>query len=284
MRHRSSLIFLTVLVCLLISPCLARAEVLSVTVTHPWLALIASFIGGSNVEVASLQEWNAEGELVRPSAKTLRSLPADAHIIALDSKDTADAGLKKEGFPNLRCLYNPFPIAASALDASLSDPSILPFVAQRLLTVLSAWDSSNYPYYQRRLAEFQARLSSSVLAGQQVLRGMAVFDLSGSSSALLQAACCKIERPGADRLAEWSKNLTAFREFLSLKREEGVMIVADGSTPRPLRRALAGQAGVFFLQRPPLGQDYPTFLHDQYISLWQSLTLKKPSSAGTKRR
>ncbi|MCR4818433.1 MAG: hypothetical protein K5841_05700, partial [Fretibacterium sp.] len=251
---------------------------------QPWLALIASFIGGSNVEVHSLQEWNAEGELVSPTAKVLRALTKDEYIIALDPGDAADAGLKKEVFSNLRCLYAPFPLAASAVDASLSDPSVLPFVAQRLLTVLSAWDSSNYPYYQRRLAEFQARLSSSVLAGQQVLRGMAVCDLTGASGALLQAACCKIERPGPERLGEWSKNTAALRDFLNRKREEGMIIVADGGTPRPIRRALAGQAGVLFLQRPPLTQDYPAFLHEQYISLWQTLTAKKPVPGGKKRR
>ncbi len=285
-RRELNPITLPLLVLLLVfaRPCTAWPAVLSVTVTHPWLALIASFIGGSNVEVSSLQEWNAEGELVRPTAKALRALTKDAHIIALDSGDAADAGLKKEDFSNLRCLYAPFPITSSAVDASLSDPSVLPFVAQRLLTAFSAWDPSNYPYYQRRLAEFQARLSGSVLAGQQVLRGMAVCDLTGTSGALLQAACCKIERPGPEQLAELGKSFAVLRDFLNKKREEGVIIVADGGTPRPLRRALAGQAGVLFLQRPPLTQDYPTFLHEQYISLWQTITAKKPVPGGAKHR
>ena len=284
MKRRLALLLIPLLLFFIVCPLKAWAEKLQVTVTQPWLALIASFIGGSNVEVGSLQEWNTEGELVRTSSKTLRSLPADAHIIALDARDAANTGLKGEEFSNLRCLYAPFPIANAEMDASLSDPSVLPFVAQRLLTALSAWDPSNYPYYQRRLAEFQARLSSSVLAGQQVLRGIAVCDLTGASGTLLQAAGCKIERPGAEQLVEWSKNSAAFRDFLRIKREEGVTVIADGATLRPLRRALAGQTGVFFLQRPPLTQDYPAFLHEQYISLWQTLTAKKNVPGGAKHR
>ena len=267
-RRKPGLSSCLMLFFLLACPHAAWGTGLAVTVTQPWLALITTFIGGSNVEVSSLQEWNGEGELVRPSAKVLKSLPPDAHIIALDAGDVKTAGIKEGEWPNLRCLYAPFPIAASSLDASLSDPSVLPFVAQRILTVLSSWDAANYPYYQRRLAEFQARFSSSVLAGQQVLRGMAVCDLSGASGALLQAAGCRLERPSAEQLAGWAKNLAAFREFLETKRAAGVMVVADGGTPRVLRRALTGLTGVFFLQRPPLNRDYPAFLHEQYISLW----------------
>ena len=202
MKKGCTFLLIPLLLFFVICPLKARAEKLQVTVTQPWLALIASFIGGSNVEVTSLQVWNSEGELIRSNGKALRNLPPDNHIIALDAGDAADAGLKEKEFSNLRCLYAPFPVPAAEMDASLSDPSVLPFVAQRLLTALSAWDPSNYPYYQRRLAEFQARLSSSVLAGQQVLRGMSVCDLSGSSGYLLQAACCKIEHPGPERMAE----------------------------------------------------------------------------------
>ena len=80
---------------------------------------------------------------------------------------------------HFRALYRPFPIEADRIDAALSDPSVLPFVAQRILTVLADWDPANYPYYQRRLAEFQARLSGSVLAGRQILRDIPVYNLTG---------------------------------------------------------------------------------------------------------
>ncbi|MBQ6435553.1 MAG: hypothetical protein IJJ09_06095, partial [Synergistaceae bacterium] len=80
------------------------------------------------------------------------------------------------------------------------DPSVIPFVAQRILTALSEWDSQNYPYYQRKLAEFQARLSGSVLVGQ-VLKDITVCDMGESFGILLKAAVCKIERP--EEIENW---------------------------------------------------------------------------------
>ena len=43
--------------------------------------------------------------------------------------------------------------------------------------------------------------------------------------------------------------------------------VMDGGTPKALRRLLEFCLEVFSFGRPPLTQDYPAFLHDQYISL-----------------
>lgn len=242
---------------------------LEVTATQPWLALLGSFVGGTNVSVNSLQEWNADGDLVPVRGR--RSPPKDARIIALDQEDAERAGLKGH-YPNLRPLYTPFPIAASRRDAALSDPSVLPFVAQRVLIALSEWDPANYPYYQRRLAEFQARLSSSILAGQQVLRGVSVLDLSAFSGALLRAAGCKIERPDPQQAEALAKG--------NVKGLEGgeLMVVLDSSTPKALRRALNGRPGTFFFERPPMTGDYPAFLHDQYLALWQRITLKAPTS------
>ena len=61
---------------------------LNVVVTLPWLALLTSFIGGPNVAVAPLLEWNPNGDAV-PAARgrTLRSLSKDARVMALDSDD-----------------------------------------------------------------------------------------------------------------------------------------------------------------------------------------------------
>ena len=49
---------LLLLAFLLTLPIRAGAEVLNVVVTLPWLALLTSFIGGPNVAVAPLLEWN----------------------------------------------------------------------------------------------------------------------------------------------------------------------------------------------------------------------------------
>lgn len=262
---------------LLTVPLRAAAESVNVVVTLPWLALLTSFIGGPNVAVAPLLEWNADGDMVRAAGgRTLRSLPRDARVMALDSGDAQRARLDVRKFPNLRTLYRPFPVEEPRIDAALSDPSVLPFVAQRVLTVLADWDPANYPYYQRRLAEFQARLSSSVLAGRQILRDVPVYDLTGCSGVLLRAAGCRIERPASADWAAWSagKEQDLLVQELDRRREDKVTVVMDGGTPRALRRLLASRPEVFSFGRPPMTQDYPAFLHAQYISLWLKVTTK----------
>ncbi len=262
---------------LLTLPFRAEAEALDVVVTLPWLALLTSFIGGPNVAVVPLLEWNPNGDAV-PAARgrTLRSLSRDARIMALDSDDAHRVRLDAGKFSNFRALYLPFPIEAPQIDAALSDPSVLPFVAQRVLTVLADWDPANYPYYQRRLAEFQARLSGSVLAGRQILRDIPVYDLTGYSGALLKAAGCRIERPASADWAAWSrgKEQELLIQELDRRKEEKVTTVMDGGTPKALRRLLESRPEVFSFGRPPLSQDYPAFLHDQYISLWLKSTTK----------
>ena len=126
---------------------------LNVAVSHPWLALIASFIGGPEVSVTPLRVWNANGDLVvAERGKIFREIPDGAKIIALDENDAKNSGIKSPEKYTVKYLYSPFPVSTS----SLYDPSVIPFVAQRVLTALSEWDSQNYPYYQRRLAEFQS--------------------------------------------------------------------------------------------------------------------------------
>ncbi|MDR1623220.1 MAG: hypothetical protein LBS00_12710, partial [Synergistaceae bacterium] len=68
MRKRALSVCLMVFcLCFLgIHPERAQAKtVLDVVVTSPWLSLLTTFIGGVNVKVTSIQEWNEDGELVR---------------------------------------------------------------------------------------------------------------------------------------------------------------------------------------------------------------------------
>ncbi len=243
---------------------------LNVAVSHPWLALLASFIGGPEVNVIPIRIWNDKGDLVlADKGRVLRELEEGTKVMALDENDAADSGLKdsKRKFA-VRYLYSPFPVKIN----SLYDPSVIPFVAQRVLTALSEWDSQNYTYYQRRLAEFQARLSSSVLVGQ-VLRDSTICDMSGSSGILLRAAGCKIERP--EELERWMKgNFSGLREYLESNRTKGIITMIDDDTPSALKRYLSGRSDVFRWVRPSLDTDYPSFLHEQYISLWQKIITK----------
>ena len=255
----------------------ACAGVLNVTVTSPWLAILVNFIGGVNVNVTSIQEWNDDGELVRRiRARNLQSLPAESLVMAFDYRDAKGLGLPLEQYKNYRALYNQMPLEENKLDASMSDPSVIPFIAQRVLTILADWDPSNYPYYQRRLAEFQARLYSTTLAGRQMLKGERVYDLTGHSGAFLQAAGCKLTRPSDEEWAAWSawRNIGQLTSTVSRMVEERTVVVMDYSTPRAIRSVLSSNRAVFLIPRPRINQDYPAFLHDQYLSLWSRTTLR----------
>ena len=253
---------------------------LNVAVTHPWLALLVSFIGGPEVNVIPIRVWNDKGDLIlSDKGRVLSELEDGTKIIALDSNDADDSGINdsRKKF-TLRCLYSPFPANIN----SLYDPSVIPFVAQRVLTALSEWDSQNYPFYQRRLAEFQARMSSSVLVGQ-VLRESTICDMSGSSGILLQAAGCTVERP--EGLEQWMKgNFSGLREYLDSNRAKGIITMFDDDTPAALKRYLSGRSDVFRWVRPSLDTDYPSFLHEQYISLWQKIITKPLPGRTTNRR
>ena len=253
---------------------------LNIAVSHPWLALLASFIGGVEVNVTPVRIWNDKGDLVLAErGKVLRELPDDTRIIALDEDDAKAAGILdgRRKFSAVKYLYSPFPVKVNAL----ADPSVIPFVAQRVLAALSEWDAQNYPYYQRRLAEFQARMSSSILVGQ-VLKDVTVCDMSGSAGILLQAAGCKILRP--EKLEIWEKgNFSGLREYLDENKAKNITTLIDDDTPPALKRFLAGRSDVFHWVRPSLESDYPSFLHEQYISLWQKI-ITKPLPGRTNRR
>ena len=255
----------------------ASAEVLNVTVTSPWLAILVNFIGGVNVKVTSIQEWNDDGELVRRiRARNLQALPAESFIMGFDYRDSRGLGLPFEQYENYRSLYNQMPLDENKLDASMSDPSVIPFIAQRVLTVLADWDPASYPYYQRRLAEFQARLYSTTLAGRQVLKDNPIYDLTGHSGALLQAAGCTLTRPSDEEWAAWSawKETGRLTGTVTRMAEEKTAVVMDYSTPKAIRSILGSNSAVFLITRPRFDQDYPSFLHDQYLSLWSKITLK----------
>jgi hypothetical protein len=259
---------------------------LEVTVTSPWLALLANFIGGVNVKVTAIQEWNDDGELVRRiRARNLQSLPSEILLMAFDFRDAKGLGLPFERYPNYRPLYTELPLGEDKIDASLSDPSVVPFVSQRVLTILADWDPGNYPYYQRRLAELQARLYSSILAGRQMLRDQSIYDLTGHTTALLQAVGCKLTRPSSEEWALWSqwREMSHLMETVSLLAEKKFVVAVDYSTPKAIRTSLAQNPAVFLFTRPKIDQDYPAFLHDQYLSLWSKIT-SRPLPVRTQRR
>ncbi len=257
------------------------AERAEIFVTSPWLSVIARFIGGVNVVVKPIHYWNDEGVAVRRIQA--RRIPSDGVIIALDVPEAEALRLKGDQYPNLFLLYSKAPFDRERVDFQYSDPSVIPFIAQRMLTIFSRLDPGSYSYSQRRLSEFQTRLDSTVLVGRQLLRGSPVFDLSGGFSSLLSAAGCVILPEDGEKKERWSRG----EDSDGLQREvEDVLkrkipVIMDGGTPRAIRTALKGNKDVLILGRPAEDQDLLIFFHDQFLTLWNRLAplreLEQPS-------
>ena len=250
-----------------------RAEKLKVYVTHQWLAVLANFIGSTEVEIIPLRIWNSDGVLINSeNGKFIKELNHDSRIMAFDSNDFKSLGLESKKYKSLRLLYlNKIPVEIN----KIIDPSVMPFIAQRVLTILSEWDPNNYPVYQRRLAEFQARLSSTMLAGQ-VMKNSVICDMSIYSGVLMQAAGCKIIKPNAQDITRWQNgNYSGLREYAEKLNSQGIIILMDLWTSRNIKKYLSGRKNIFIWESPEPDQDYPSFLHEQYISLWQRIILKR---------
>lgn len=238
--------------------------------TTPWLALVTRFIGGVFVTVRPIEFWDEEGQVVR-KVKT-RAIPKDVRIIALDSEEASRLGLNQKEWTALAPLYRTAPFDKKRLDYFFADPSSLPFIAQKVFTVLSQFDPSNYPYYQRRLSEFQTRLDSTVIVGRRLLSGSVFIYIGGNFSGMLTAAGCSMEAidESLKELWEQEKGLDSLSAILGDALGRRIPVIVDTSSKK-LKDSLRNNKEVLFLEKPALDQDILLFFHDQYILLWNRL-------------
>lgn len=239
--------------------------------TSPWMTMITRFIGGVYVTVKPISLWNDIGKSVRKIPAS--SIKKDTPILALDEKEASALGLKKDGRPNLFLLYGKVPFDTSRMDYHMADPSVLPFLAERILTGLSTFDPGNYPYYQRRLSEFQTRLDSTVLVGRQLLKGYPVFDLTEGATLLFVAAGCRLLPENSALRGVWEKgeDMEGLLREIKAALEKKIPVVTDNGTAKPILEALKDEKNVLFLSRPDPEQDLLLFFHDRYLLFWNRL-------------
>lgn len=269
--NKKSLYILFVLFFFLFSLPSPKAEGLEIMATSPWMTMITRFIGGVYVTVKPISLWNDQGKSVRKIP--LSSIKKDASILALDEIEASALGLKKDGRPNLYLLYGKVPFDTARMDYYMADPSVLPFLAQRILTGLSSFDPGNYPYFQRRLSEFQTRLDSTVLVGRQLLKGYPVFDLTGGATPLFVAAGCRLlpENPAIRTAWERGEDIEGLLREIKAALEKKIPVVLDTASAKPILDVLKDEKNVLFLSRPDPEQDLLIFFHDLYLLFWNRL-------------
>jgi len=236
--------------------------------TSPLLGQIAGFIGGVHVEVHVILDWDEKGGL--RACISGSELPAGASVLALDEKEVVLSVLGRDGELKVYPLYSRVPVPEKEINSLFSDPASLPFIAQRILTALSYFDPQHYTYFQRRLAEFQSRLESTVLVGMRLLENVQVLDISLHSRKLLQAAGCRIHEPGKDFWGwiDSPDSVDLYTGEFQRYREQGIVVVADFWTPFPLRTFVEeNKMGVVF-QKPDPHEDLFLSFHMKLLSIW----------------
>lgn len=268
---------------------------LDIWCTSPWISLMADFIGGIHISVHSIENWDETGEKVNLRIVANEEIPQGAMILALDRVQAEKLGISNDNFPNLKTLYTRIPVRSEMLRSLYYDPSTLPFLAQRVMNVLSGYDPVHYSYFQRRLAEFQTRLDSTVLVGRKLLTGTDVISIGMDVSQLMVAAGCNIQPLPADLIPpppleskdkkknkqqsdDFDQAMDKLIRYLQEERQKGSITVMDPWTPLYLRERLLEIKTVIMLPRPSLEAEYILFLNDHYLALWNGLRLLNNSN------
>lgn len=246
--------------------CLPAYAAVNYSVTSPWLASIVNFIGGTNVNVRCIGNWNASGHLYsisRPRAGDI--------IIALDSDEAAALRINKNS-PGLRLLHENLALPAGQKYSVFFDPAMFPFIAQNVMKILAEADNQRYSLYQRRLAEFQSRIDSTVEIGRHMLEGAKLLDLTGAQGMWLRAAVPGTVRPPGNVWWNWlNGDKASLNEALSEARKRGWLILLDSWTPSDIRAAVTAYEKKLILQPPAENQDCFTFLHDIFLIVSQKI-------------
>jgi hypothetical protein len=246
--------------------CSAAEKPIKIQTTLPWLESVARFIVGATAEVHSISWWTDTGALRSP-----RRIARDIPTIALDPRDAASFGFKDDG---VRLLYENLPIADESKGEIPFDPSILPFLSQRMLIVLSRLLPDNYSFFQRKLAEFQSRLESTLEVGRSLIGDVHILDLTGAISPWIRAAADGAVRPPGDLWAAWSdgKRTDELVKVIEEANRRTWWVLTDAWTPAPMRSRIQSASRSIVISPPPRDYVFFSYLHDIYLEIWAAST------------
>lgn len=255
--------------------CAAQAARLKVAVTSPWLYEVASFICGSQARVRSISRLNASGVSV------LTAKPqAGEMIIAFDSSDALRHKINTKS-KNLKILFDKIQLSEDELRSAFFDPAMLPFIAQEIMKAISSVDQKNYSYYQRRLAEFQSRIDSTIDVGRHLIGSVNLLDLTGAEGTWVRSAITGAVRPPESVWQGWlsAGGGTALTAALDEASRRGWLLLLDPWTPEFIRSAVSAYPKSLMLPVPQEGMDFFVFLHEIFNMIAAKST---PDALGVK--
>jgi len=249
------------LLMLLFHPAAASAE--NFAVTSPWIGFIASFIAGDVKNVRYLSNWDSSGNVIKTSSPRSGEI-----IIAIDAKDAENFRIKKNN-KQLRLLYDNLPMTKEQLQSAFFDPAMLPFLAQSVMKIMSEEDKVRYTYFQRRLAEFQSKIESTIDIGRHLLGNTKMLDITGAEGTWIRSSISGAVRPPASVWEGWKAGDTqALKAALDEAARRNWLILLDPWTPEIIRSAAVGYEYRLTLPPPSKDRDYFVFLHDIFLSIW----------------
>ena len=240
-------------------------------VTSPWVGAIASFIGGDKVHVRYLSVWNDKGMVAsvgRPRSSEI--------VIALDADDSARFRIGRKA-KNLRLLYEKLPMTGEQLRSAFFDPAILPFIAQNIMKIMAEEDKKRYSFYQRRLAEFQSRVESTIDIGRHLLSKTNILDATGAQGTWIRSAVRGAVRPPASVWNSWVSGDTAsIKAAFDEAKNRKWLILMDPWTPEQIRNVAAAYDNRMTLAPPVYGMEYFVYLHEIFLSIWNKTKVAAP--------
>ena len=240
----------------------AEAIAANFAVTSPWIGFIASFIAGDTKNVRYLSNWDSNGNVVKTSSPTSSEI-----IIAIDAKDAENFRVKKN--KNLRLLYDELRMTKEQFYSACFDPAMLPFIAQSVMKIMAEEDKVRYTYFQRRLAEFQSKIESTIDSGRHLMINTKILDITGAEGTLLRSSLSGAVRPPVAVWEGWKEgNTKALKAALDEAQRRNWLILMDPWTPEVIRSAAVRYEYRLTLPPPSKDQDYFVFLHEIFLAVW----------------
>lgn len=246
----------------------AEIETWDLWTTSPWISSIARYVGGVYVNVHSLRTWDTTGL----ETEEMGSPPPGASVLAVAPGDLVRKGFNPAGL-SIRYLYAQDPVSIVEMEHLFLDPAALPFIGQRVMIGISLFNPEHYSYFQRRLAEFQSRLESTIDVGRKLIGNIRLLDLSWKSSQLIEAAVDSPVSPPAKTRLQWAKgeDLGLLNLTVQEATKQGWLIVTDTWTPPEVLSLVSRASKNVHLPPPRADQELFLFLYDQYLTLWNSV-------------
>ncbi|NLD05372.1 MAG: hypothetical protein GX672_05695 [Synergistaceae bacterium] len=260
LRSRLNKILSSAFVLLLLFFHPANASAANFAVTSPWIGFIASFLAGDSKNVRYLSGWDSSGNVIKTTSPRSGEI-----IIAIDAKDAENFRIKKNN-KELRLLYDELHMTKEQIRSAFFDPAMLPFIAQSVMKIMAEEDKARYTYFQRRLAEFQSKIESTIDIGRHLLSEIKILDITGAEGAWLRSSIKGAVRPPSAVWEGWKTGDTkAMRAALDEAGKRNWLILMDPWTPEIIRSVAVGYEYRLTLPPPAGDQDYFVFLHDIFL-------------------